>query len=49
MEDNMKKHKNPTVVLSMTALALAISTQVNAAPTPSQLSATNQQIEQQSP
>jgi serine protease len=49
MEDNMKKHKNPAVVLSMTALALAISTQVNAAPTPLQLSATNQQIEQQSP
>ncbi|WP_351078353.1 S8 family serine peptidase [Shewanella sp. CAL98-MNA-CIBAN-0140] len=45
----MKKHKNPAVVLSMTALALAISTQVNAAPTPLQLSATNQQIEQQSP
>ncbi|MGI2115941.1 S8 family serine peptidase [Shewanella frigidimarina] len=45
----MKKHKNPTVVLSMTALALAISTQVNAAPALSQLSATNQQIEQQSP
>nr|AAC04871.1 extracellular alkaline serine protease [Shewanella sp. Ac10] len=45
----MKKHKNPTVVLSMTALALAISTQVNAAPAPSQLSATNQQIERQSP
>jgi serine protease len=49
MEDNMKKHKNPAVVLSMTALALAISTQVNAAPTPLKLSATNQQIEQQSP
>ncbi|MGX9462955.1 S8 family serine peptidase [Shewanella sp. A14] len=45
----MKKHKKPIVVLSMTALALAISTQVNAAPTPLQLSATNQQIEQQSP
>ncbi|MGK0408363.1 MAG: serine protease [Shewanella psychromarinicola] len=49
MEDNMKKHKNPAVLLSMTALSLAISTQVNAAPTPLQLSATNQQIEQQSP
>ncbi|QDE30635.1 MULTISPECIES: S8 family serine peptidase [Shewanella] len=45
----MKNHKNPAVVLSMTALALAISTQVNAAPAPSQLSATNQQIQQESP
>ena len=45
----MKKNKNSAVVLSMTALALAISTQVNAAPSPLQLSATNQQIDQQSP
>ena len=45
----MKNYKKPAVVLSMTALAIAISTQVNAAPTPSQLSASNQQIEQQSP
>ena len=49
MEDNMKKNKNSAVVLSMTALTLAISTQVNAAPSPLQLSATNQQIDQQSP
>ncbi|MGI2170771.1 S8 family serine peptidase [Shewanella sp. MF05960] len=45
----MKKNQHKAVVLSMTALALAISTQVNAAPSPLTLSLTNQQIEQQSP
>jgi serine protease len=49
MEDNMKKNQHKAVVLSMTALALAISTQVNAAPSSLTLSLTNQQIEQQSP
>ncbi|GGQ28761.1 peptidase S8 [Shewanella litoralis] len=49
MEDKMKKNQHNAVVLSMTALALAISTQVNAAPSPLTLSLTNQQIEQQSP
>ena len=45
----MKKNQHKAVVLSMTALALAISTQVNAAPSSLTLSLTNQQIEQQSP
>ncbi|MDD8059272.1 S8 family serine peptidase [Shewanella metallivivens] len=45
----MKNIQKTTVMLSMTTLALAISTHVNAAPVPVSLSSTNQQIEQQSP
>ncbi|GGP53399.1 peptidase S8 [Shewanella algicola] len=49
MEDKMKNNQKTTAMLSMTALALAISTHVNAAPASVALSSNNQQVEQQSP